>query len=89
MATLPVTLPAGYIIVYGDNITSSSGITPDNINFRFGSIYQIWDGGAPFVYGGDLIMYNVNDVTVRLTYGSAAQYNMMPARLVTKEVIPL
>ena len=87
MAVLPISLPPGHILVYGTGTTvSPSGI--GNINpdgrLRWGSVYQIWDGGETYVYGGDNIMFNENDVVCRLAYGGIP-YTQVPARLVTAQ----
>jgi len=89
---VPIILPVGFILVYGLGVEQSqSGITPENTVFKFGSVYQIWDGGEVFVYGGDSVMFKESDVTCRLAIGTDPNnvYTMIPARLVTREDIPL
>lgn len=84
--SVPINLPIGYVLVYGMGTgVSSSGIQlpTEQSPLRFGTIYQIWDGGAPFIYGNDNVMFDNND-GVRLVF-SNIPYTMIPARLVTKE----
>ena len=89
--TLPIVLPTGYIAVYGTGTTvSPSGIgniDPSGI-MRWGTVYQIWDGGAPFIYGGDSVMFKETDVTTRLAYGGIP-YTIVPARLATVQEVLL
>ena len=85
MATLPTTLPNGFILIYGEGVTTSNtGITPDNTVFKFGTISQVFDGGGTFVNVNDQVMFKEEDVEVRLYYLNWP-YTMIPARLVTKE----
>ena len=85
--SVPITLPNGYALIYGQLTESPSGLVVDNTNFRFGSIYQIYDGGAVFVYGGDQVMYNINDVEARMAYPPTEflNYSLIQVRLVTKQ----
>lgn len=87
MPVLPINLPSGVIAVYGaGSITSQSGIISETEQWKYASVYQIWDGGQAFVYGGDMIMFKENMVLDRLVYEDST-YTLLPARLVTKEVI--
>lgn len=89
--SFPIVLPSGYIAVYGTGSTSNpSGITqPEpNSDLRFGSVYHIWDGGAAYIYGGDQIMFKESDVFTRII-SEEIPYTIIPARLVTKQDIPL
>ena len=84
-ASLPMFLPVGVIAVYGTGTTQSpSGIqnTSENGKMRWGNVYQIWNGGEVFVYGGDNVMFNTDDIICRLAYGNIP-YTIVPARLVT------
>jgi hypothetical protein len=87
MAALPIFLPNGTIAVYGTGSTTSpSGIsnTTADGEMRWGSVYQIWNGGATYVYGGDNVMFKETDVVCRLAYNNIP-YTIVPARLVTKQ----
>ena len=87
MPTLPIILPAGSIAIYGWGYdTSNSGIVPDNTAFKFGTIYQIWDGGATYIYGGDEVMWTGGTEQCKLAY-SGNPYTIVKARLVTKQII--
>lgn len=91
MASLPISLPNGIIAIYGmGTAVSTTGIelTGQNNPLRFGSVYQIYDGGAVFIYGGDNVMFSETDVMGRVVY-SGIPYTLIPARLVTKENILL
>lgn len=88
--SLPITLPTGYIAIYGTGTPASpSGIA--NIDpsgaLRWGSVYKVWDGGATYIYGNDNVMFKESDVFCRLAAASPATwvYTVIPARLVTKQ----
>lgn len=90
-SALPISLPNGVVSIYGMGTgVSTTGIelASQDSSVRFGSIYQIYDGGAVFVYGGDNVMFLEKDVLGRVTYGGIP-YTLIPARLVTKENILL
>jgi hypothetical protein len=87
--SIGITLPPGFIAVYGQGLSSSpigvTNLTPAG-EMRWGSVYQIWDGGATYIYGGDSVMYKEKDVFCQLAAPSPAgwTYTIIPARLVTK-----
>lgn len=88
---LPINLPVGVVVVYGMGTTvSASGVS--NISetdpTRYGYIYQTYSGGSVFVYDGDSVMFNNDNVLGRVIYNEYP-YTMIPARLVTKENPPL
>lgn len=87
--SIPVIIPRGYIVVYGESLESPNGLVVGNTNFRFGSVYQIWSGGETYVYGGDNVMFDVNKVEARLAYPPSEylNYSLIPARLVTKQEV--
>ena len=89
MASIPTILPTGVILIYGwGNEQSFSGIVPDNTDFVFGSVYNVWDGGRVYVYGGDEVMWKKGTEQARLIY-QGNPYTQIPARLVSKqEIIP-
>lgn len=84
---LPIVIPSGYIVVYGESVTSNSGIVVDSTRFRFGSVYQVWSGGETFVYGGDEVMFDKGNVEARLAYPQSEylNYNLIKADLATKQ----
>lgn len=88
MATLPITLPAGMIAVYG---TGDTGMMPSGAtiptDYRFGSVYNIWAGGQTYVYGGDTVYWKESDTNVRLATAGGT-FTLVPARLVTIDGIP-
>lgn len=91
MSVLPINLPSGYVAIYGMGTDVSQigiGLTSEQNKIRFGNVYQIWDGGAAFIYGGDSVMFKDNDVYDRIVY-LGIPYTIIPARLVTKEEPPL
>lgn len=86
---LPFPLPFGIVSVYGlGSTTSSSGIVPANNRFLFGTIDQVYDGGSVFVYGGDAVMFDKNDIT-EVVYYNNFPYTLIQARLVTVETVPV
>ena len=87
MPNLPIDLAAGHILIYGMGTSQSpSGIgnlSADGL-LRWGSVYQIWAGGETYIYGGDNVMFNENDVVCRVSY-LGIPYTEVPARLATKQ----
>ena len=80
-------MPNGIVAIYGMGTTvSTAGIEllDQQSRVRFGSIYQIYSGGAVFVYGGDNVMFSNDDVYCRVSY-DGIPYTLIPARLVTKQ----
>lgn len=85
--SFPIKLQTGLVAVYGQgyNDTNPFGIIMPN-NFKFGSIYNIWDGGSPFVTLYDIIMFREEDVNARIvTSPFNHNYTIVPARLATKQ----
>lgn len=86
MSSLPIILPSGVVAIYGYGYTNSyNGIAPDNIIFKFGTVYDIWAGGAAYIYGGDQVMWKEGDEQCKLAY-SGNPYTLIEAKLVTKQV---
>lgn len=84
---LPIDLPAGIVAIYGMGTKESpSGLTllNEQSDVRFGYVSQVYSGGAVFVYDGDSVMFNNNDVSSRVRYLDYP-YTLVPVRLVTKE----
>jgi len=71
MPTLPITLPSGMIGIYGIGVT---GTTPSGLvieeNFRYGTVYNIWDGGATYIYGNDVVIFKEGDQYCRVVTAS-------------------
>lgn len=89
MSSLPLILPNGVILVYGWGIKrdgSEGMITPTSQEFVFGTVYQIWDGGAVFVYSGDQVMWKDGTEQCKLAY-LGNPYTQLEVRLATKQVI--
>ncbi len=92
--SLPIVLPTGYVLIYGEGMTrtntgGTSKIVSDNDVFRFGTIYQSWAGsGNSFIYGSGLVMFNNLDVTSRLLYNNFPYTLIHAAKLaITEEII--
>jgi len=82
-------LSPGVIAIYGWGYENSiNALYPDNTIFKFGTIYQIWDGGAMYVYGGDEVMWREGTEQCKLAYGGNP-YTLIQARLVTKQEPPI
>lgn len=96
MANIGMILPPGYVAVYGRGREVSSGDpTPSGLflepDMRMGTVYNIWDGGAPYIYGGDVVWWDERINPTRIvTAQSNLTYTIIPARLVTQDntVIP-
>jgi hypothetical protein len=85
MPDIPIILPAGAVAVYGpgeQNTRMPSGVLLDT-NYRFGTIYNIWDGGATYVYGGDVVYWKEGTQLTRIVTENNLIYTILPARLVT------
>lgn len=84
---LPTILPSGIVAIYGTGTaTSPSGLTnlEPSGDMRWGYIYQVYDGGAVYVYDGDSVMFKERDVYNRIRYNDYP-YTLVPLNLVTKE----
>ena len=87
--SLPIILPAGLIAVYGAGNGQDpmpSGARPTN-GFLFGTVYNIWDGGATYIYGGDVVFWKDGTQVCRIATTENLEYTLIPARLVTKDFI--
>lgn len=83
---IPITLGYGQVMVYGWGVPPNAGIIPTNTNIKFGSVYQIWEGGAAFIYGSQDIMWKDGDEYFKFRY-NGNPYTVLPARLVTREQV--
>lgn len=85
LSSFPIILPVGFVAVYGPGFSTP---TPQGVinppGTLWGSVYNVWDGGATYVYNGDSVSFREEDVRCRLAIGSA-RYTIVPARLATKE----
>lgn len=88
--SIPITLANGVVAIYGlGGYTSSSGaILAGDSDWRWGAVDSVYAGGEVFVYNGDNVMFKESQIITRLNYGSAV-YTLIPARLVTKEIVLL
>jgi len=83
---LPIILPAGFVAIYG---IGDSGAMPSGAivqeDFRYGTIYHIWDGGATYIYGGDVVYWKDGNENTRLAT-TGGTFTILPARLATKDI---
>lgn len=89
MATLPIILSPGQVAVYG---VGAQGITDNGMvlqsNQRYGTIYNIWDGGATYIYGNTQVIFKDSDIVCRVVASDTNTYTVLPAaRLVTENII--
>lgn len=94
--SLPLTLPNGIVAVYGAGTPASSPqtATPQGLvltpTYLKGTIYNIWDGGATFVYGGDIVYWKEGEQECRVVTADNTTYTLLKYNNLTKEatVIP-
>lgn len=80
----PFALPVGILSIYGvGEMNSASGIV-GNTNMRFGSVYQIFDGGQGYFSVGQKIKFNKNDVNEVLVY-NGVRWTLLPVWLVSDD----
>lgn len=87
--SFPIKLQAGLVAVYGlgYNDTSPFGVIMPN-NYKYGTIYNIWDGGTTFMAVYDIIMFREQDVDTRIVVSPFNHnYTIVPARLATKQEV--
>lgn len=96
MANIGMILRPGYVAVYGVGREASTPqtATPSGVvlapDFRVGTIYNIWDGGAGYVYGGDIVFWNEKlHPPARIVTQQNLTYSIIPARLVTLDTTEL
>lgn len=93
--SLPVVLSNGTIAVYGSGVIGSTPQTamPSGAilepNYRYGTVYNIWAGGQPYVYGGDVVSWKEGDQITRIATANNITYTILPARLVTIDAPPV
>lgn len=85
---LPILLSVGTVAIYGNG---AQGVTDSGLiiqgNQRYGTVYNIWDGGAPYIYGGDQVIFDESNVICRLATEEGT-YTILPYKgLVTEEII--
>jgi len=91
MAAFPTILEAGQVAVYG---AGWQGVTDSGIviqgDQRYGTIYNIWDGGAPYIYGGNKVIFDEKNVVCRLVTSNNLTYTILPFQgLVTENIPPV
>ncbi len=84
---LPIILPAGGVLIYGPGLTQNpSGVQAYPVaDFLYGYVYQVYDGGAVFVYGGDLVSFRKTDIQDKLLYNDWFYLLVDQAKLVTQQ----
>lgn len=84
----PFILPNGFVAIYGEFENSLSGMIPSDRKFVFGYIYQIATD-VYSVYDNDYVLYNKNDVNVRLIWDNVPYQQIEAAKLAgVDEIIP-
>lgn len=69
MATVPINLGYGQVLIYGAGLaTGVMGVRPEEDRFRFGTIYQIYDGGEAYFSVGDSVMFDIEKIELKLEY---------------------
>lgn len=87
--SFPIVLPFGTVAVYGSGVTASTPQTalPSGIILEptmvYGTVSAVWDGGHPYVYGGDVIYWKQGEQVGRIVTGDNITYTIVPARLAT------
>lgn len=69
---IPFYLQQGYCLIYGNSLVSPSGITPTDINWRWGGIYDI-NYEVQSIYQffvGESVLYNSTEARARLAYAT-------------------
>jgi len=89
MPTLPISLPNGIVAIYGIGVT---GRTPSGLlieeNFRYGTVYNFWDGGASYVYGNDVVVFKEGEQYCRVVTSDNNPWTLIEfAKLVTDNII--
>lgn len=86
MATVPVKLGYGQVLIYGSGLaTGVMGLQAETDLFRFGTIYQIYDGGEVFFRVGDSVMFKTDQIETRLDYQNYYYTLIDQARLAVAE----
>lgn len=92
--SLPLILPNGVVAVYGPGVKASSPqtATPQGIvispDFFSGTVYNIWDGGAPYVYGGDVVWWKDGSEQCRVVTEDNLTYTLLKfSNLVTEPAV--
>lgn len=69
---LPVILPFGIVSIYGVGTSTGSGwniVAPQG--YLWGTVDDVYDGGAIFVYNGDNLLFREDEVVCRLAWDNA------------------
>lgn len=87
--SLPIILQNGYILIYGlGNPTGISGLVPNDLNVKYGTVYQIWNGGELFIYPNQSVLFKEQDVYCRLAWAAWPYTLIQVAKLAGIETIP-
>lgn len=72
MSAVPFYLQQGFSLIYGKLAVSPSGVTPTDIKWKWGSIYDINQLAIPIYqfHVGDVVLYNSEDADVKLAYAT-------------------
>ncbi len=84
--SLPIILPVGAVLVYGPGVSSApygvEGYPPED--FLYANVYQVYDGGAVFVYGGDPVFFRRKDIREKYLYNDWPYLLIDQSKLVTQ-----
>lgn len=66
------------VAIYG---IGAQGPTPQGVviqpDFRVGTVYNIWDGGATFVYAGDVVTFKEGEQYCRIVTADRLTYTLI------------
>lgn len=86
MATVPINLGYGQVLIYGAGLaTGVMGVRPEEDRFRFGTIYQIYEGGETYFSVGQSVMFDITQIEVKLDYQNYYYTLINQARLAISE----
>jgi len=92
--SLPIILASGRVAVYGAGSPASSPqtATPQGLvltpNYLKGTVYNIWDGGATYVYGGDIVYWKDGEQECRVVTEDNLTYTLLKfENLVTEPTV--
>lgn len=92
MAYVPITLPVGQILLYGNienrspvyNIRAVEKVNGKYVNLNWCTVSQVYDG-ATLATVGQSVAFNGSDLTSGLKYGTGRYYMISEAKIVTIE----
>lgn len=70
--SVPFYLQQGYCLIYGRDLSSTAGITPTNVDWRWGGVYDIQQVPQTIYrfFVGDRVLYNDTEARARLAYAT-------------------